>query len=197
MKQFAFDARQNLLNILRNHLKIDKNYAVGSALILGHKDELEQDILKTYASAGAMHVLAVSGLHVGIIFLMLNYVFKGLENIKKYGRLFKAILLIVALWIYAFITGLSPSVLRAATMFSFIVIGQSTYRSTNIYNTLSASAFLLILINPFIITQVGFQLSYLAVIGIVYLQPRLYQTIFRVYIIFINFQAIFLFLTCW
>jgi competence protein ComEC len=79
------------------------------------------------------------------------------------------------LWFYSAITGLSPSVLRASTMFSFIIIAQSFKRYTNIYNTLAASAFLLLVIDPYIIMQVGFQLSYLAVIGIVYLQPKIQE----------------------
>jgi competence protein ComEC len=105
---------------------------------------------------------------------VLNYLFFFLEKIK-YGNYIKAIFLIVSLWAYALLTGLSPSVLRAATMFSFIVIGSALKRETNIYNTLAASAFVLLMYDPFIIMQVGFQLSYAAVLGIVYLQPKLYN----------------------
>ncbi len=128
----------------------------------------------TYASSGAMHVLAVSGLHVGIIFMVLNFFLSFLNSIK-FGNYLKAFILIIALWIYALITGMSPSVLRATTMFSFIIIGGALKRDTNIYNTLAASAFVLLIYNPFIILQVGFQLSYAAVLGIVYLQPKLHN----------------------
>lgn len=173
-KQIAYDVRKSLLKILKKHVPEDRNFAVGSALILGYKDRLDPDMLRTFSSAGAMHVLAVSGLHVGIIFIMLNHLLKFLDDKGRKGALLRAGIIITVLWIYAFITGLSPSVLRAATMFSFVVIGSATDRATNIYNTLSASAFLLICIDPLIITKVGFQLSYLAVIGIVYLQPKIY-----------------------
>lgn len=174
-KQIAYDLRKSLLKTLAKHVPDEQNYAVGSALILGYKDRLDPDMLRTFSSAGAMHVLAVSGLHVGIIFIMLNQLLKFLDERGKKGMLVRAAIIVIVLWMYAFITGLSPSVLRAATMFSFVVIGSATNRATNIYNTLSASAFLLICIEPLIITKVGFQLSYLAVIGIVYLQPKIYN----------------------
>ena len=96
-------------------------------------------------------------------------------NKFKYGNIIKAVLLILFLWFYAVLTGLSPSVMRAATMFSFIIVGKGLHRYTNIYNTLMVSAFLLLLINPYLIVEVGFQLSYLAVIGIVLIFPKIYH----------------------
>jgi len=171
--KFAFLYQKKLLKILENRFK-DEELAVISALLLGYKDLLDRETIMTYSSSGAMHVLAVSGLHVGIIYLVLNSLFFFFGNIK-YGNYIKAILLILSLWAYALLTGLSPSVLRAATMFSFIIIGSALKRETNIYNTLAASAFVLLLYNPYILLQVGFQLSYAAVLGIVYLQPKLYN----------------------
>ena len=171
--KFAFVYQKQLLQVLENNFK-DKELAVISALLLGYKDLLDRETIMTYSSSGAMHVLAVSGLHVGIIYLVLNSLFFFFCNIK-YGNYLKAIVLILSLWAYALLTGLSPSVLRAATMFSFIIIGSALNRETNIYNTLAASAFVLLLYNPYILLQVGFQLSYAAVLGIVYLQPKLYN----------------------
>ncbi len=178
IKQLAYRFREDMLEILNESISDNKNLAIGAALILGYKDHLDPDILRSFSSAGAMHVLAVSGLHVGIIFLFFNSLLKFLDKKKRYGKLIKVGLILIILWSYAFITGLSPSVMRAATMFSAVVIGQSLNRPTNIFNTLSASAFLLILFDPHIITKVGFQLSYLAVIGIVYLQPKLYALLY-------------------
>jgi competence protein ComEC len=171
--KFAFVYQKQLLQLLKNNFK-DEELAVISALLLGYKDLLDRETIMTYSSSGAMHVLAVSGLHVGIIYLVLNSLFFFFGNIK-YGNYIKAVLLILSLWAYALLTGLSPSVLRAATMFSFIIIGSALKRETNIYNTLAASAFVLLLYNPYILLQVGFQLSYAAVLGIVYLQPKLYN----------------------
>jgi len=171
--KFAFVYQKKLLKVLESNFQ-DEELAVISALLLGYKDLLDRETIMTYSSSGAMHVLAVSGLHVGIIYLVLNSLFFFFGNIK-YGNYIKAVLLILSLWAYALLTGLSPSVLRAATMFSFIIIGSALKRETNIYNTLAASAFVLLLYNPYILLQVGFQLSYAAVLGIVYLQPKLYN----------------------
>jgi len=171
--KFAFVYQKKLLKVLENNFQ-DEELAVISALLLGYKDLLDRETIMTYSSSGAMHVLAVSGLHVGIIYLVLNSLFFFFGYIK-YGNSLKAIALILSLWAYALLTGLSPSVLRAATMFSFIIIGSALKRETNIYNTLAASAFVLLLYNPYILLQVGFQLSYFAVLGIVYLQPKLYN----------------------
>jgi len=151
-----------------------KNYALVSALLLGMKDALDSDMLKEFSAAGAMHVLCVSGLHVGIIFLVLNFAFSFLEKTKRF-KFLKPVLVIGFIWFYALITGLSPSVMRAAAMFSIITIGKAFNRNTCIYNSISASAIFLIIINPYIITKLGFWLSYLAVIGIVYLYPKFYK----------------------
>ena len=148
----AFVYQRKLLNILKSNFK-DDELSVLSALLLGYKDFLDREIIMVYSSSGAMHVLAVSGLHVGIIFMVLNSLLFFFDKIK-YGRYLKAILLLLSLWIYALITGMSPSVLRAATMFSFVIVGGALKRQTNIYNTLAASAFILLLYDPFILLQV-------------------------------------------
>lgn len=164
--------RNSLLDVLKQFGVNDDELAVGAALLLGYEDKLDADIISAYSSTGAMHVLSVSGLHVGIIFIVFNWLLLFFDKIK-HGNIIKAVILIFLLWFYAALTGLSPSVLRAASMFSFIVIAKSFNRYTNIYNTLTASAFLLLALNPFIIMEVGFQLSYLAVIGIVFIQPKI------------------------
>ena len=168
--------QKELLTHLERYFQ-NEELAVISALLLGYKDLLDRETIMIYSSSGAMHVLAVSGLHVGIIYLLLNSLFLFFEKFK-YGKYLKAVLLILSLWAYALLTGLSPSVLRATTMFSFIIIGSALNRETNIYNTLAASAFVLLLYNPYILLQVGFQLSYAAVLGIVYLQPKLYKLMY-------------------
>ena len=174
IKSLSIKLREKFLNILQENEISGKEYAVTSALLLGYREKLDADLIKEFSGAGAMHILCVSGLHVGIIFVILNWIF-GFLNKKKIGKIFKAIVLILLIWVYAAITGMAPSVLRASTMFSFVIIGQALKRHTNIYNSLAASAFLLLLINPYIITEVGFQLSYIAVISIVALQPPLYK----------------------
>jgi competence protein ComEC len=168
--KFANDSRSNLINTLREKGIKGKELAVASALILGYKDSIDAELKSAYSSAGAMHVLAVSGLHVGVIFLIFSQLLSFFEKIK-YGNIIKGILLILILWCYALLTGLSPSVMRAATMFSFIVVAKMTKRNSSFFNTLAASALVLLIYNPLLLMEVGFQLSYMAVIGIVIIQP--------------------------
>ncbi len=175
LKGKAFIYQKRLLNLLKQNFK-NNELAVISALLIGYKDLLAREMLQSYAATGAVHILAVSGLHVGIIYVVINSLLLFLRKIK-YGNYIKSILLLIILWMYALLTGLSPSVLRATTMFSFIIVGKALNRQTNIYNTLAASAFVLLAYNPFLLLQLGFQLSYLAVIGIVYLQPKLVSLI--------------------
>jgi competence protein ComEC len=151
----------------------DQQLAVLSALSLGYKNKLDEDIKHAYSNSGGMHVLAVSGLHVGIIYFIMAFLLKTIRK-KKYGKYLATIIIILFLWFYAFLTGLSPSVFRASTMFTIIAIGSLFKRNTNIYNSLAASAFILLLVNPYFLTEIGFQLSYLAVIGIVYFHPKIY-----------------------
>ena len=168
----CLDIRNYLLNVFIENKIAGDEFAVGSALILGYEDKLNPDIMSAYAASGALHVLSVSGLHIAIIYAVLNMMLFFLEKIK-HGKLIKAFLLIILLWFYSALTGLSPSVMRAATMFSFIIMGKTLNRYTNIYNTLAASMLFLLLTNPYLIMEVGFQLSYLAVFGIVAIQPYL------------------------
>lgn len=180
---FAFSQkmRQRLYGYLKSNGVEGNQLKVASALLLGYKENLDKELVKSYASAGAMHVLAVSGLHVGILYLLLTRIFGFLKKIRR-GKLFLALIVISSLWFYAIMTGLSASVMRATTMFSFIVVGNELiHRKSSIYNTLAVSAIVLMIINPFIVYQVGFQLSYVAVLGIVYLQPKLSNLVYSKY----------------
>ncbi|MBC5992588.1 ComEC/Rec2 family competence protein [Pontibacter cellulosilyticus] len=171
---FSIQLRRQLDNLLQARLDEQREYGISSALILGVKDELDNSIRNAYSQTGTMHVLAVSGLHVGLIFSVLMLVLAKLNrNVQQ--RVLGAILTLSILWLYAFITGLSPSVLRAVLMFSLVTIGMALGRNTNIYNTVSIAALVLLFINPYNLLEVGFQLSFVAVLGIVYLQPRFYK----------------------
>jgi competence protein ComEC len=171
---YALEARQWADATLRKYVRGEREQAIASALVLGVTDGLDNELLTAYAATGAMHVLAVSGLHITIVYMILAWLLKPLLRLRA-GPWILAVVSLIVLWGYAFVTGLSPSVLRAVTMFSFIAMARPTGQSTNIYNTLAASAFCLLLFDPYLIMSVGFQLSYLAVLGIVYLQPPIYQ----------------------
>ncbi|OEK03455.1 hypothetical protein BFP97_18870 [Roseivirga sp. 4D4] len=169
--------RNESVKIINSLITEESARGIVLALVLGVKDDLQDDVIQAFSATGAMHVLAVSGLHVGIIYAIIFLLLKRLGLSKPKYKWWLAAISILTLWCYALLTGLSPSVLRAVTMFSFISVGQALSRHTNIYNTLAASALALLLYNPYLIMSVGFQLSYLAVFGIVYLQPRLYALI--------------------
>ena len=173
---WAENIRESLISLLRKSVPEQQIRSVISALTLGYRTELERETINYFTSTGAMHVLAVSGLHVGLIYFILIFLFSWLKhgNIGKY--VFPAVL-IICLWAYAAITGFSASVQRATIMFTFIIVGNLIRRPVNIYNSISASALVLMLLEPDVIFEVGFQLSYLAVLGIVLIQPKLARLI--------------------
>lgn len=170
---YAIKVRSWAEKTLNDFVKGDQEQAIASALVLGITDGLDNEIMHAYSATGALHVLAVSGLHVSIIYGILLLLLKPL-NKRPGGKWMIACVGLGVLWIYALVTGLSPSVLRAVTMFSFVALARPLGWSTNIYNTLAASAFCLLVHDPFLIMSVGFQLSYSAVLGIVYLQRPIY-----------------------
>lgn len=169
-----YDARTFLVGKLKESGLEGDELAVASALILGFRDNLDKELMSAYAGAGATHVLAVSGLHVGIVYLIINFFLRFMDR-NNYLRWLKTFLLVVLLVGYAALTGFSASVSRAALMFTFVALGKAINRDTNIFNTLAASAFGLMLYDPMIVMQVGFQLSYAAVFGIVIIQPKLME----------------------
>ncbi len=152
--------------------------AIINALLLGQRQDISKDIYDNYVNAGVIHILAVSGLHVGIIMLILQFLFRPLTFLK-HGNYLRMITIVILLWAFAIVAGMSPSVTRAVAMFTVVVIALNLKRKSNIYNTLAISAFAILLVKPIFLFHVGFQLSYLAVIAIVSFQPLLYKLIPR------------------
>ncbi len=148
------------------------------ALILGEKRGIDKQLYNDYAAAGAVHILAVSGLHVGILLVLLTFLSKPLTYLKN-GNIIAGCVIVLCLWAFAFITGLSPSVTRAVTMFSFFAFANAAGRPTNGINTLFLSFLVLLVINPLWLFQVGFQLSYAAVLFILWLHPLFTKSIIR------------------
>lgn len=170
VKAEALRWREKLIRVFGEQGLSGQELAVASALILGDDDRIDPGLIRAYSASGALHVLSVSGLHVAVIYIVFNLLLGFLERFPG-GKWIKAVVLVLLLWAYAALTGFSPSVLRSSAMFSFVVIGDSFRRKPGIFNTLAASAFLLLITDPYLLTDVGFQLSYLAVAGIVTLQP--------------------------
>lgn len=171
---YAMTARTWAQQVINKYVHGKRERAVVEALALGITDELDNDMTQAYAASGAMHVLAVSGLHIGIIYWIILLIFRPLKGSKQ-GRWMLAVISVLLLWFYVFITGMSPSVLRAAVMFTLVALAEPIQRRTNIYNTLAIAAFCLLMYDPYLIMAVSFQLSFMAVIGIVYFYPRLYS----------------------
>ena len=173
--RFAESLRDHLLQTYRKAGITGNEYAVLSALVLGYDDEIDRETMAAFSASGTLHVLSVSGMHVGLVFTLLSFLLKRMEG-KRYWWLARLFIIVIILWFYALLTGLSPSVIRSAMMFSFILIGKSIRRDSNIYNTLAASIVVIsICFGPMLIFDVGFQLSYLAVAGISFFYPYIFE----------------------
>lgn len=170
--RYAVILRDRSLEVLKKYIDSPAELGVAEALLLGFKDDLDPDITAAFSRTGTLHVLAVSGLHAGIIYMILAFISGPLLK-RKNGKVIQVIILLSGIWMYAFMTGLSSSVLRASIMFSFISFGKLLRYHINIYNNIFSSAFILLMYNPFFILDVGFQLSYMAVLGIVFIQPMI------------------------
>ena len=169
---YALTLRAKQVQFYRKLLKDDDAFAVASTLILGYRADLSQDTLNIYSKTGTIHALSVSGMHVGLIYIVLNWLFQYLDR-NRLLKIGKVALIVVLIWFYALLTGFSPSVLRSAIMLSAYIIAKFFNRQGNSYNIISFAAFSLLVYDPFLIWDVGFQLSFLAVLGLIYLQPKI------------------------
>ena len=170
---FALQTNAHADSILTTFVEGKNQYGVANAMILGQRDDLSNDLMQAYSAAGAIHVLSVSGLHVGVIYAVLLWMFGFMKRRGKHGKLGFFMLIFSVLWFYAFVTGLSSPVLRSSVMFSIFLIAETFNKNKDGYNTTALSAFVLLLYNPNFLFNVGFQLSYLAVFGMIYFQPKL------------------------
>lgn len=168
----AMQMRKNQVGTYRKLIKDEDAFAVASTLILGYRADLSSEILDIYSKTGTIHALSVSGMHVGLLYLILNQALWFLN--KRRGMQFlKIVLILFIIWFYTLITGYAPSALRASIMISIFIVAKLFRKQTNSYNILAFTAFLLLLYNPFLIWDVGFQLSFMAVLGLIYLQPKI------------------------
>lgn len=172
-KEFNFNSfcnsqRNKLLSILRKNIHDENSYEMSAALLLGERTDLDPDLLKSYSDTGTIHIISVSGLHVGIIFLVLQYLFRRVPFLKS--SLTNCIAILVCIWFYASLTGLPASVIRSALMISFSSVGKLMSSRSNSINHVAGSALAILTFNTNYLFDIGFQLSYLAVLGIMYLQ---------------------------
>ena len=174
---FAYSFRERMIEAMQQCGITGDELGVGAAILLGYDDSLPAQVRHNYVAAGSMHILCVSGMHVGIIYLLASFLL-GLLGKSQTALFVKRIVLLLLIWFYALIAGLSPSILRSALMISMIIFGEIIHRKGFTLNSIAASAFLLLLIDPNNLFAIGFQLSYVAVVGIVLLQKPLSNLVF-------------------
>ncbi|MEI6754893.1 MAG: ComEC/Rec2 family competence protein [Paludibacter sp.] len=162
--------RNYLLAIFKKFKIQGDEFAVLAALTLGYTDDLQPDIRAGYSATGTVHILSVSGMHVAVVYIVLMFLLKFLDKSLK-TKILKTIIVISFLWGYAFLSGMSAAVIRAAVMFTFVAFAFCLERKSQIYNTLFMSAFAMLVVNPNFLYDVGFQLSYAAVLSIIFFQP--------------------------
>lgn len=170
----ALITRESIIQMFRDRGIKGEKLALVAAITLGQKRMLDQDQKNNFIKAGVMHIMAVSGLHAIILSL---FVMNVLFFMKRKFDTLRIIITIAVLWAFAFVTGLTPSVLRATLMFSFLQAGKLIERPSNGLNSVLASAFFLIILKPSVIFDAGFLLSYSAVLFIICFYNDLYLLI--------------------
>jgi len=147
-----------------------------ATITVNYRKAMSWELRNQFAATGVAHLLSVSGFHVGIVVALLTTLFSVLPNGVVF-RWIRFVLLLILVWGFAYIAGLSAPSVRAALMFSIYLFGRQLQRRIDRYNTLAAAVFCMLVYNPFSLFDVGFQLSFIAVFFILYLQPRFYRLI--------------------
>ncbi|SIQ88045.1 ComEC/Rec2 family competence protein [Maribacter ulvicola] len=173
LRGLASKTRNHIISKLRQENFGADELGVIQALLLGERSYISKETYTDYQKAGAVHILAVSGLHIGILLIIIQFLLRPLNNTPN-GRTIILMLSVLFLWIFAFIAGLSASIIRATTMFTFVAYALYLNRPHNSFNILALSMlFILLFINPNLLFQVGFQMSYAAVFAILWIFPIL------------------------
>ncbi len=167
----VYRLRDTLINSYAQHHYPVKIQLLINALVFGQRQDLDPNLNSDYTNAGVVHILAISGLHFALLFVIFNWLLSPVKRIKHWGTAIHVMCILALMWLFAFITGLSASVVRSVVMFSFLLVGQALNRRVSIYNSLAVSAMVLLLVKPAFLFDAGFQLSYTAVLGIVIMQP--------------------------
>lgn len=174
IKEWALYVRYKIIMYFKTNPDLNiANKSLASALLTGFDDELDNETIQSFVYSGTLHILSVSGFHTGLVFLLISFLFSLFDphHRRKWTRTF---VIILSLFFYAFMSGFSAPIVRAAVMLSLIVIQQNFYTDRIIHplNVLSAAAFFVLVYNPLSINDAGFLLSFSAMIGIVYFSPK-------------------------
>lgn len=188
-----------VLNTLKKYIVSADAIGIAEALLIGYREDLDKDLVKAYSNTGVVHIIAISGMHLGMIYALLVFVLSAFRS-KYFAKFIKPITIIFVLWLFAIVAGFGPSIVRSAIMFSFIVLGDAVDKKTNIFNSLALSAFIIILFQPFVLWDVGFQLSYAAVTSIalfnsyisrlIYVENKLLQLFFKLNAVTLSAQIL-------
>lgn len=171
---WLFNVRQSVIEKLQQYIKGDREAGVAEALLIGYRDDLDKDLVQAYSNTGVVHIIAISGLHLGMIYMALVWLLQPFKK-TKWIKWVKPVIILAVLWIFTLLAGAVPSILRSAVMFTFIVLGETIDRKSSIYNTLAASAFVMLAYNPYFLWDIGFLLSYAAVVSIILFAKPVYN----------------------
>ena len=174
LNKFLFSTREKVISIIRKYIPGEKEQGLAEALLIGYKDDLDKTLVQSYTNTGVVHIIAISGMHIALVYWLLAFLLKPLQR-KKYTNWMRPLLIVAGLWLFSLLAGAQSSVLRSAVMFTCIVLGENLSKKTFIFNTLAVSAFLLLCYNPFWLWDVGFQLSYAAVLSIIIFMRPIYN----------------------
>ncbi len=177
LKIFIESIKVKCLQIINQYIMTQENQGVAAAMILGHRNELSEELYDSYTDTGAVHCLAVSGLHVGIVATFLGFLLQFIPRHKSFFRGIKVIILILGVWFYAFLTGGAPAIIRASIMFSIMVCDFNWTERKNMFNSLGIAAILMLIHDPNVLFQAGFQFSFLALSGILIFYPKIFRLI--------------------
>jgi len=172
LSSFALQVRNQLTGKFQKQMKDTNAFHVASAVILGYRAPMDQEVIQAFNDTGTIHLLSVSGLHVGLVFGILIWLLSWMNRIPG-GVLIRTLVILIGVWAYTVMCGMSPPVVRAAIMISFYILANLIKGNSNVYNTIAASAFVMLVYNTKQLADIGFQLSYLAVLGIVLVVPML------------------------
>jgi competence protein ComEC len=174
LKSWLYSSQQKIVSILQKYVPATES-GMAEALLIGYKEDLDKSLVQSYSNTGVVHIIAISGLHLGLIYALLA----GICTILRVRKpILKAGIIITGLWTFSLLAGAGPSILRSAVMFTFIVAGKNLKREIPIFNSLAASAFALLCYNPMWLWDVGFQLSYAAVTSLVLFYKPVYGCLY-------------------
>jgi len=185
-KSWMYRIREKILTIIRKHISNKQNAGLAEAMLIGYREDMDKELLNAYTNTGVVHIIAISGLHLGLIFMLMDLLIRTIAG-RKRAALAGFFISLPLLWSFAILTGSSASVIRSAVMFSFIIVGKVIGRKSNGMNSLLGSACMLLLWNPDLRFDLGFQLSYAAVASILLFDQEIRKMIF-----FKNKSAIYL-----